>query len=46
MIDARNYNDNSILIKTGSIFSVFKDPKMVINVRKVSTTMNEKSNGG
>lgn len=46
MTKKSNYDDNSILFDTRSIFSVIKKPNMVVNLRNIITTMNGKSNGG
>ena len=40
------YTDADILIDTGSTFSIFKNPKMVLNVRKSRRPLKALSNGG
>jgi hypothetical protein len=39
-------NDNSILIDTGSTCSVFKNPKMLLNIRRSNKTLRVYTNGG
>ena len=40
------YKDTDILINTGSTFSVFKNPKMLLNIRKSSRPLKAITNGG
>ena len=40
------YKDTDILIDTGSTFSVFKNPKMLLNIRKSTKPLNAITNGG
>ena len=44
MSEVSNYDNNSLLINTVSTFLIIKNPKMVVTVRKSSTTMNAKLN--
>ena len=40
------YDDKAILIDTGSTFSVMKNPKMVIDIKKSKKVMKAETNGG
>lgn len=40
------HDDNVILIDTGSTFSVMKNPKMVVDIRKSKKVTNAETNGG
>ena len=40
------YSDTDILLDTGSTFSVFKNPQMVLNVRPSKTVLKAHTNGG
>ena len=42
----KNYDDTDILLDTESPYSVFKNPNMVINVRKSKSITRAMSNGG
>ena len=41
-----NYSDTDILLDTGSTMSVFKNKKMLLNVRKSKKVLRAYSNGG
>ena len=43
---AKDYGDTSILIDTGSTFSVFNNPKMLLNIRSSKRTLKAYTNGG
>ena len=45
-IKSGGYHDTDILLDTGSTMSVFKNPKMLLNIRKSERTMRAYSNGG
>lgn len=40
------YDDKTILIDTGSTFSVMKNPKMVVDIRKSKKVMKVETNSG
>ena len=42
----KTHDENSILINTGSTVSVFRNPKMLTDVRETGTTMRALTNGG
>ena len=42
----QQYNDTVILLDTGSTFSVFKNPEMVLNIRDSPHTLKAYTNGG
>ena len=46
MDDGRVYDERSILIDTGSTFSVMKNPKMVVNIRDSKKIMKAETSGG
>ena len=46
MDDGGMYDERSILIDTGSTFSVMKNPKMVVNIRDSKKIMKAETNGG
>ena len=43
--NGQKYKDTDIFIYTGSIYSVFKNAEMVINVKKSKTIIRAMSNG-
>jgi len=43
---ARKYGNTSILIETGSTFSVFNNSKMLLNIRPSGRTLKAYTNGG
>ena len=46
MAEIGMYDDRSIFIDTGSMFSVMKNPKMLVKIRKSKKVMNAETNGG